>query len=69
LAQGHLCVLQGVRWDRGSTELADECAVFYEKKNENSDLGTGLFVHKIVISAVKRVEFASDRMLHILMVV
>jgi hypothetical protein len=30
-------------------------------------LGTGLFVHKRIISAVKRVEFVSDRMSYIIL--
>jgi hypothetical protein len=31
------------------------------------ELGTGFFVHKIIISAVKRVEFVSDRMSYIIL--
>jgi hypothetical protein len=44
------------------TEPAGEYTLFYGKGNENHELGTGFFVHKTIISAVKMVEFVSDRM-------
>jgi exonuclease III len=56
---------QEVRCDSGGTEPAGEHIFFYGKENENHELGTGFFVHKRIISAVKRVEFVSDRMSYI----
>jgi hypothetical protein len=55
--------VQEVRWVGGGTECVGEYTFFYGKGNENHDLRTGFFcVHKRVISAVKRIEFVSDRM-------
>jgi exonuclease III len=54
--------VQEVRWDGGDTEPVSEYIFFYGKGNENHELGTGFFVHKRLMSAVKRVEFISDRM-------
>jgi hypothetical protein len=47
--------LQEVKWDRGGTELAGGYTFFCGEGNENHELGTGLFVHKRIISAVKKI--------------
>jgi hypothetical protein len=41
--------------------------LFYEKRNGSHELGTGFFVHKQIISAVRRVVFISDRMSYIIL--
>jgi hypothetical protein len=51
--------VQEVRFDRGGIEPAGEYTFFYGKETENHQLGTGFLY--IITSAVKRVEFVSDR--------
>jgi hypothetical protein len=46
-----------VRWDRRGTEPVGEYTFFHGKGNENHELGTGSFLHRRIISAVKRIEF------------
>jgi hypothetical protein len=62
----HLVEVQ-VRWEGGGTEPA-EYTFFYGKRTENHESCTGsFFVHKLIITAVKRVEIISDRMSYIIL--
>jgi hypothetical protein len=61
-------VVQEVRWKRGGTEPAGEYTFLYGNENENHESGTGLFCtydNHTIISAVQRVEIASDRISYI----
>jgi hypothetical protein len=58
--------VQEVRWGGDGTEPAGEYTYFYGKGNQDYELGTGIFVHKRIVSVFKRVGYVYDRMSHII---
>jgi hypothetical protein len=58
--------VQEVRWECSGTTPVGEYTFFYGKENGNHELGTAFFEHKRIMSAVKRVEFVSDRISYII---
>jgi len=59
--------VQTVKWDTAGPVRAGDFIFFYGKGNEDYQLGTGCFVHHRIVSAVKRVEFVSDRTSYIVL--
>jgi len=59
--------VQEVRWDKEGEVRAGGLYSFSMEKKRKSLIGNKIFVHHRILSAVKRVEFVSDRMLYIVM--
>jgi hypothetical protein len=59
--------LQEVRQDRSGTEPAEKYTFFYGKLNETPELGTGIFLHKKIISKVNSIESVNDTMSYIIL--
>jgi hypothetical protein len=51
----------------GSTEQVEDFTFFYGERNGYHQLGTGFFVHKRIISVVRKVELISDRVSYIIL--
>jgi len=49
-------------WLRISYYLVGQQNISCKRENENYQLGRGFFVHRIIMSTVKRVEFLSEWM-------
>jgi hypothetical protein len=58
---------QDVKWENGGTERPQDYTFFSGDGNGDHELGTGFFVHKRILSAVRRAEFISDRMSYIIL--
>jgi hypothetical protein len=58
---------QEVRWEKRGTERAEDYKFLYGQGNGDHQLGREFFVHKGIVSAVRRVGFISDRMSYIIL--
>jgi hypothetical protein len=58
--------VQEVRWGGEGTESAGEYTFYCGKENENHELGTDFFIQKKIVSAVRSVEFISDMISYII---
>jgi hypothetical protein len=53
--------VQEVSWEGSGTLESGNYTLFYGEGNADHQLGTRFFVHRQIKSAVKKVEFVSDR--------
>jgi hypothetical protein len=67
LGRYKLVEAQEVGWEKGGTERAGDYIFFYGQGNGDHQLGTVFFVHNRILSAVRTVEFISDRMSYIIL--
>ena len=57
----------GVCWEEGGTVRAGDYVLYLGRKNNNHQLGTGLYVQNRIVSAVKRVESDGEKMSYIVL--
>jgi exonuclease III len=60
-----LVAVQEVRWVEVGSQPAEDYTFFYVNGNANHHIGTGSFTPRGITTAVKGVEFISERMLYI----
>jgi hypothetical protein len=56
-----------VRWEKGVTEQTEDYTFFCGEENEDHQLGTVFLYIRKIISAVRRVEFVTDRISYIIL--
>jgi hypothetical protein len=59
--------VQEVRWKMGGTKAAEDYTFFYGQGNGDHQFGTDYFIHKRIVSVVRRVAFINDRILYIIL--
>jgi hypothetical protein len=59
--------VQEVRWEKGGTERAEDHTFLYEEGNGDHQLETVFFINKRIMSAFRREQFISDRMLYVIL--
>jgi hypothetical protein len=59
--------VQEARWEKVSTEQAENYTFVYGEGNMDQQLVTRFFIHKRIMSAVRRAEFISDRLAYIIL--
>jgi hypothetical protein len=59
--------VQEIRWEKAGTERAEDYTFVYGQGNGDLRLGTGFFVHKRIVSVVRRVELIGDRLSYIIL--
>jgi hypothetical protein len=62
-----LMARQEVRWDKGGSQPADDCTLFYAKRNAYHHLETSYFICNGTRSPVTRIKFISDRMSYVVL--